>query len=1037
MNSLQPNPIRFLKVNKLLLIALGLVIIYHGALLPFTVGNSYDAYIHMFFGDSYARSWFDPWEPRWYTGFTTTSYPPGTHMGIALFSYGFGLIGSFIAMMLIGLAVFVLGVYRFCLLFVSTRASGLAAIFSVVSTSVVETVHLFGQLPTIFSLGLFLNSLPHVFRWLTDGKWPELMLAVALGGATTAAHHVTTIFGTILFIGPVAIYAWLSYLKSLPENSLRNLTRLQRITLLCKPAIRGIFFGLLLLSMIILVIFPYWYWSVTDPITQVSIPHGSREDFLARLDLGLVFFVIPWGVQLFVFPYLLFKTFTSRMWPLAASVVLCFILGTGGTFALSRLLLGPAFDILTLDRFTFWATILILPFTGALLESMLDGQLGTFIGTRFGSRTSSGAMLGFFVVAITSSVATATLSTMRPTQPDTIDPGPIVNFMQEDNHDRWRYLTLGFGDQFAYISAQIDARSVDGNYHSARRLPEFVSYSVERLENSKYLGVAGLGSLQQFLVNSDRYHLKFVFSNDEFYDPLLHFSGWNRLLRLSNGIVVWEKPDVAPLPTIEPRRNFPLTHMLMWGILPPFALITGLLCMVVISIRRLTIDDARRQRELTAFKPLTSRQSGALVASAFVFIISVIGVLIYATSGIIRAAIFEAGPEETLAQYYTHLDFVEMGEAFELLDQSEGLDFETFMINRRWLGGVLASYAKLIDFSARPETTSHDSGDWIVTASYLTPFREFTAENKHHIVKRDGSWKIAFEEVRGYKPVERLQSEPTVSWNRAGRRVPIKDDLHQDILDRPILGVADARLIEQEGRYRLIGFLRNEDADPAAIKATGFLLDAEGRRMISHQSGFSTTHRLLPGQSGFFSINFEGVLSLDDAKENDAFDPTLYIPPELVRQPQTAELSVQAFVNEQNHYPGVAMTSIEVEETVDATAISVLLTNTGTEQVIIAQLQYALFDGDGRIVNVDAKFLEQDLRPGQSRRIQLDLPAHNEVTVIHDLADDEMMTNKRVGRLMQGQIDPKYLAGFVSLDTKTGYSGIALNVATMNFDPLF
>ena len=30
----------------------------------------------------------------------------------------------------------------------------------------------------------------------------------------------------------------------------------------------------------------------------------------------------------------------------------------------------------------------------------------------------------------------------------------------------------------------------------------------------------------------DKYNLKFIFSNDQFYDPLLFFSGWHRLQRL-------------------------------------------------------------------------------------------------------------------------------------------------------------------------------------------------------------------------------------------------------------------------------------------------------------------------------------------------------------------------------------------------------------------------------------------------------------------------------------------------------------------------
>lgn len=72
---------------QLLMVALAFTVMFHGGLMPFTLGNAYDAYIHMFFGDHYHRQWFDPWELRWYTGFATTSYPPGTHMAIGALMY--------------------------------------------------------------------------------------------------------------------------------------------------------------------------------------------------------------------------------------------------------------------------------------------------------------------------------------------------------------------------------------------------------------------------------------------------------------------------------------------------------------------------------------------------------------------------------------------------------------------------------------------------------------------------------------------------------------------------------------------------------------------------------------------------------------------------------------------------------------------------------------------------------------------------------------------------------------------------------------
>ena len=110
-------------------------------------------------------------------------------------------------------------------------------------------------------------------------------------------------------------------------------------------------------------------------------------------------------------------------------------------------------------------------------------------------------------------IFTMSLNYFRPSQPQKINMLPIVNFLSQDMHDHWRYLPLGFGDQMAWLSAQTNAMTVDGNYHSARRLPELTTRPIERLENSKFRGVQGIGSLQQFLTVPEKYNLKYIFSN--------------------------------------------------------------------------------------------------------------------------------------------------------------------------------------------------------------------------------------------------------------------------------------------------------------------------------------------------------------------------------------------------------------------------------------------------------------------------------------------------------------------------------------------
>jgi len=479
------------KSNNIMITPRGLVylaillgIIFHGALLPFTVGQTYDSYIHMFFGDHYNRSWFDPWDTRWYTGFTVTAYPPGSHQLISLLMFLFSMKTAFIIAQILAVILLVVGTYRFSRIWVNEQAAANASLLVVFASGIAETIHIFGQLPTILSIALFLNATPHIANWITFGTKRDILPALIFTAGATAVHHVTPIFGTILFIIPLGIAAWFAELRNKTAKWPKRLVN--RIKWLAPAPSRGIAIGLAMLALIVLVVFPYWYWSVTDPITQVSIHHGSRDNFIDNPNLGLMFFVIPWGMLIFILPYVVYKTATTLMWPLGLSVLIAFILGTGGTTPIAEAILGPAFWILTLDRFTFWATILILPFAGLAVESLRVGKLNNVLVASFGALFTRFGLAALATMFALCSILTALLPTFRPTQPDFIEPAPIVQFMDEDQHSNWRYLTLGFGDQFAYHSALIDADSVDGNYHSVRRLPSLTDYSVERLENSKY-----------------------------------------------------------------------------------------------------------------------------------------------------------------------------------------------------------------------------------------------------------------------------------------------------------------------------------------------------------------------------------------------------------------------------------------------------------------------------------------------------------------------------------------------------------------------
>ena len=260
------------------------------------------------------------------------------------------------------------------------------------------------------------------------------------------------------------------------------------------------------------------------------------------------------------------------------------------------------------------------------------------------------------------------LSYFRPSQPQKIKMLPIVNFLNQDQHFKWRFLTLGFGDQMAMLSAKTNAMTVDGNYHSARRLPELTSRPIERLENSKFKGVAGIGSLQQFLTTPEKYNLKYIFSNDKFYDPILYFCGWHRLQPLENGVMVWERLNVPPLSSILPKDDVPTWQKIMWGILPFLTLIIAIL----LNIQSLFIHSLKskivKKPVFLNYKNEYNSFSNKVFKITHIWSFILCIILFYGIYLFYLKNTSQRTPENLITAYYDALDFKEFEKSYQLID---------------------------------------------------------------------------------------------------------------------------------------------------------------------------------------------------------------------------------------------------------------------------------------------------------------------------------------------------------------------------------
>jgi len=162
----------------------------------------------------------------------------------------------------------------------------------------------------------------------------------------------------------------------------------------------------------------------------------------------------------------------------------------------------------------------------------------------------------------------------------------VDNFLNRDGHDRYRYLTLVFGNALPKVSTYTDANSVDGEYNSARLLPEFTHYGTAQLTSAKYFGTAGMEALRMMLRHAAHYGLKYIFVHDPYYEPLVSFAGWKKVETYDNGsISVWSREDIPPARPVPSDAMPTALEGLLWGTLPMASSILAILFAFLIPDR--------------------------------------------------------------------------------------------------------------------------------------------------------------------------------------------------------------------------------------------------------------------------------------------------------------------------------------------------------------------------------------------------------------------------------------------------------------------
>ena len=368
----------------------------------------------------------------------------------------------------------------------NARAASLAALASVFVGSESFLVYSAGQLSTTSAAPLYLNALPYLYEWVRYGRRRAFLKATVLFMAAAAAHHATLLFGSFFFALPVLALVLLERNDGEPTSTPAFVGRTVVITVVVGIAIA-------------VVLLPFWIALIHNPVKQTPIPHPSRANYILSPQWGLNYFIIPWGGLILVLPFIVLRGAAMvRLRPLLIGFWVAFLIGLGGTTPAGHLLLGRAYEVLTMERFTYWASLLALPFVGLLAVSLSTDFAGEPssvwplarllpVDSRWHGSPFTWRMLAIsrWNQSLPGSIATVTISTGTS--------------------------RLGFGNKISRLAVLTDASSVDGEWNSGRTLPELTENSGGSLSNSKYFGKGGLDALRAMLYHADRYGLKWIF----------------------------------------------------------------------------------------------------------------------------------------------------------------------------------------------------------------------------------------------------------------------------------------------------------------------------------------------------------------------------------------------------------------------------------------------------------------------------------------------------------------------------------------------
>jgi len=516
--------------------------------------TTFDDRCFQFFAKHYRMGWFSTYDSHLSGGMSLRTYPPLFFQLTAILSYIFPLDFAYSLMKIVSWFFLPTSLTLFIADYLNMK-KGLYLIYLLLffSSGLLIELFVYGQVTSILGLAFGFLAIFYFNRMLMNKKYMiKFVLALSL---TAFIHHLAFLI-TLMF---------LALLFGFEISGLKNCIKEVALSMFLSSLI--IILGLFLLIHEV-------YETFFSGLAPKEIKHASREPLLTFSPLSIDFkglkqrIIFPYGISLVMLLFPLLKR--ERQFMKIYTIAIFFlVLGLGRTTFLPKLIFWPFEYWFTYERFTFMSSLLLTPLIPIFLQ-----EVGKKMNIeRFIPKVLKHGFVWILIILyIICSYCLLFLQHKmlfnyfihdyeRDKKINT-----IIEFLRNKSSE-YRYQTFGCNPPIGDIYFYTDVPTLDGDYHTGRRVEWLKQSGVEWIDTIYYQG--RMDFLHEFMKHADEYSVKYIIICNRVYEEYLNQYNWTKTYE--DGVVFLENPrSLKPVTKYVEDINL-LNYF--WGFIPLLSLI--------------------------------------------------------------------------------------------------------------------------------------------------------------------------------------------------------------------------------------------------------------------------------------------------------------------------------------------------------------------------------------------------------------------------------------------------------------------------------